>query len=82
MRMVSFLFDIFYETCFQTLPPPTSEGNFFMKVLQEFGNVSSPTILFVIEEFLKEQKFQSGEYGLFSAMGPGFSSDIVLFQTT
>lgn len=61
-----------------------SEDQFYysLKVLQEFGNVSSPTILFVIEEFLKEQKFQSGEYGLFSAMGPGFSSDIVLFQTT
>jgi alkylresorcinol/alkylpyrone synthase len=61
-----------------------SEDNFqySMKVLQEFGNISSPTIFFVIEEFLKDQKFNSGELGLFSAMGPGFSSDLVLFTTT
>lgn len=61
-----------------------SEDNFYysMKVLQEYGNVSSPTIMFVIEEFLKDQKFNSGQYGLFSAMGPGFSSDLVLFTTT
>jgi|JI9StandDraft_2_1071091.scaffolds.fasta_scaffold04460_5 alkylresorcinol/alkylpyrone synthase len=61
-----------------------SEDNFYysMKVLQEFGNISSPTIFFVIEEFLKGQNFSSGELGLFSAMGPGFSSDIILFTTT
>ncbi|HRG46868.1 MAG TPA: 3-oxoacyl-[acyl-carrier-protein] synthase III C-terminal domain-containing protein [Leptospiraceae bacterium] len=60
------------------------EDNFYysMKVLQEYGNISSPTIFFVIEEFLKEQNFSSGEHGLFSAMGPGFSSDIILFTTT
>ncbi len=53
-----------------------------MKILQEYGNISSPTIFFVIEEFLKDHKFNGGEMGLFSAMGPGFSSDIVLFTTT
>ncbi len=60
------------------------EDNFYysMKILQEYGNISSPTIFFVIDEFLKDQKFKSGEHGLFSAMGPGFSSDIVLFTTT
>lgn len=60
------------------------EDNFYysMKVLQEYGNISSPTIFFVIEDFLKDQKFTRGELGLFSAMGPGFSSDIILFETT
>jgi alkylresorcinol/alkylpyrone synthase len=53
-----------------------------MKILQEYGNISSPTIFFVIEDFLKDQNFRSGELGLFSAMGPGFSSDIILFETT
>lgn len=61
-----------------------SENNFYysMKILQEYGNISSPTIFFVIEEFLKDQKFTGGELGLFSAMGPGFSSDLILFETT
>jgi len=56
--------------------------NYSMKILQEYGNISSPTIFFVIDEFLNDQKFSGGELGLFSAMGPGFSSDIILFETT
>ena len=60
------------------------QENFYysMKILQEYGNISSPTIFFVIEDFLKDQNFTGGELGLFSAMGPGFSSDLILFETT
>jgi len=61
-----------------------SEKNFFYsyKVLKEYGNLSSPTVYFVIEEFLNSRDFLEGEYGLTVAMGPGFSCEFLLFQTT
>lgn len=52
------------------------------QVLKNFGNLSSPTIFFVIEEFLKKQEFNSGEMGTMTAMGPGFSSELLSFKTT
>ena len=53
-----------------------------MKVLQEFETFPLPQFFLVIEEFLKSKILVAGEMGLFSAMGPGFSSDIILFTTT
>ncbi len=54
---------------------------FSRKVLHEHGNMSSPTVLYVLGEFLREGDFSSHEYGLISALGPGFSSELVLFET-
>ena len=36
------------------------QENFYysMKILQEYGNISSPTIFFVIEDFLKDQNLR------------------------
>jgi alkylresorcinol/alkylpyrone synthase len=50
------------------------------KVLKEHGNMSSPSVLYVLNEFIKEHKYKSGEKGLISALGPGFSSEIILFE--
>ena len=50
------------------------------KVLKEHGNMSSPSVLYVLDEFLKTAPV-SGKYGLLSALGPGFSSELVLFRT-
>jgi alkylresorcinol/alkylpyrone synthase len=47
-------------------------------VLEQHGNMSSPTVLFILERFLAE--FKSGEYGLLTAMGPGFSAEHVVLQ--
>jgi alkylresorcinol/alkylpyrone synthase len=49
-------------------------------VLRRFGNMSSPTVLFVLKEFLRTQKIRASEYGLVTALGPGFSSEMVLIQ--
>jgi alkylresorcinol/alkylpyrone synthase len=50
-------------------------------VLAECGNMSSVSVLFVLERFLREQsKWTAGEYGVVSAMGPGFSAEHVFFQ--
>jgi len=49
-------------------------------VLRRYGNMSSPTVLFVLEDFLRSGAIRSGEYGLVTALGPGFSSEMLLIQ--
>ena len=51
-------------------------------ILKNHGNMSSPTVLFVIDEFIESKNFQSGEKGIIGAMGPGFTSESLLFETT
>ncbi len=47
-------------------------------VLRDFGNMSSTTVLFVIERYLTERGTGNGGHGLVSALGPGFCSESVL----
>jgi alkylresorcinol/alkylpyrone synthase len=51
------------------------------KVLREHGNMSSPTVLYVLKEFMVASHESEGEYGVISALGPGFSSELILFKT-
>lgn len=48
-------------------------------VLRDYGNMSSPTVLFVLERFLATTP-ASDEPGLLMALGPGFSAESVLFR--
>lgn len=57
------------------------EGDFLKNsrmVMNNYGNMSSVTVLYVLEQFMN-QGFEDG-YGLMMAMGPGFSSEIVLLE--
>ena len=57
------------------------EGDFLNKtraVMNGYGNMSSCTVLYVLEKFMTEG-YEDG-YGLMMAMGPGFSSEIVLLK--
>jgi len=57
------------------------EGDFLKntrEVMNENGNMSSCTVLYVLERFFT-QKFENG-YGLMVSMGPGFSCEMVLLQ--
>jgi alkylresorcinol/alkylpyrone synthase len=57
------------------------EGDFLQKtrsVMNNYGNMSSVTVLYVLEKFMNEG-FEDG-YGLMMAMGPGFSSEMVLLR--
>lgn len=54
---------------------------FTRKVLREHGNMSSPTVLYVLKEFLQSHEYGPHEYGLITALGPGFSSELILFET-
>lgn len=53
-----------------------------LKVLREFGNMSSPTVLFVLDEFMAHGAAKSGDIGLVTALGPGFSSELLLVRWT
>jgi alkylresorcinol/alkylpyrone synthase len=48
------------------------------EVMNDYGNMSSVTVLYVLEKFLATG-FTDG-YGLMLAMGPGFSSEMVLLD--
>ncbi|HMQ69588.1 MAG TPA: 3-oxoacyl-[acyl-carrier-protein] synthase III C-terminal domain-containing protein [Ignavibacteria bacterium] len=45
-------------------------------ILEEYGNMSSATVIYVLEKFM-EKKMEPG-YGLIMSLGPGFSSELVL----
>lgn len=48
-------------------------------VLQEHGNMSSATVLYVLDRFMQDD-IKENEYGLLTALGPGFSSELVLMR--
>ncbi len=57
------------------------EGDFLKntrEVMNDNGNMSSATVLYVLDKFMSEG-FEDG-YGLMLAMGPGFSSEMVLLD--
>ncbi len=58
------------------LPPDAMDWT--RGVLRDFGNMSSTTVLFVIERYLQERGTGRGGYGLISALGPGFCSESLL----
>ncbi|MFC4322728.1 type III polyketide synthase [Litchfieldia salsa] len=49
-------------------------------VLQNHGNMSSATLLYVLAEFMKSSKVSKGDFGLAAALGPGFSSELLLIK--
>ncbi|KAA0550176.1 type III polyketide synthase [Bacillus sp. BGMRC 2118] len=48
-------------------------------VLREHGNMSSATVYYVLEEFMKCE-IPKNELGLIAALGPGFSSELLLVR--
>ncbi len=50
------------------------------EVLRECGNMSSVTVMFVLERFLRSGEFKAGDIGVLSALGPGFSAEHVFFR--
>jgi alkylresorcinol/alkylpyrone synthase len=58
-----------------------NSGKFYnsQKILNDYGNMSSATVLFVLERFLKVVE-ATGEFGVMLALGPGFSAEQALFK--
>lgn len=49
------------------------------EVLKQYGNMSSATVLYVLESIMEDQP-KAGEKGLMLSFGPGFSAQRVLLQ--
>ena len=66
-----------FEEVFGLLP-----GGLFLsrEVLRDYGNMSSVTVLFVLERLLERASHAAGEHGVISALGPGFSAEHVFFR--
>jgi alkylresorcinol/alkylpyrone synthase len=50
------------------------------KCLRKTGNLSSASVLLVLEETMKNKRPPAGTYGILAAMGPGFCSELVLLK--
>ena len=48
--------------------------------LRKFGNLSSASVLVVLEDVIKHRRPEPGTMGLLAAMGPGFCSELLLLQ--
>ena len=48
-------------------------------ILRKHGNMSSPTVLYVLEQFMLKEN-ASDDFGLLIALGPGFSGEAALVQ--
>jgi len=51
-------------------------------ILGNVGNLSSATILFILQEWLEKRPLQPGDYAMAAAFGPGFSAEFLLLQWT
>lgn len=48
-------------------------------ILKHHGNMSSPTVLYVLEQFMLKET-EANTLGLLVALGPGFSGEAVLLE--
>jgi alkylresorcinol/alkylpyrone synthase len=49
-------------------------------VLGQYGNLSSASLLFILDACLNTCWLNAGDYGLAAAFGPGFSAELLLLQ--
>jgi len=47
--------------------------------LKTTGNLSSASVLFMLDDIIKSDDAKPGDYGVMNAMRPGFSVELVLF---
>jgi alkylresorcinol/alkylpyrone synthase len=50
------------------------------EILRRYGNLSSASVLFILNEWLVQREMPSGSYGLLMAFGPGFTAEMILLQ--
>lgn len=63
----------------QVLDLPETMTEISSEVLRQFGNMSSATILYVLRRVM-QLDISRGSYGLCTALGPGFSSELLLLR--
>jgi len=68
------------EAMAETLELPAGALDVTWRSLQEVGNLSSTSVLLVLEETMASHRPPAGSYGMLLAMGPGFCSELVLLE--
>ena len=69
------------EAYAESLERPPSDFRHAWEALRDHGNMSAASVLFVLERFLQERGEKcTGEYGLMGALGPGFSSELMVVR--
>jgi 3,5-dihydroxyphenylacetyl-CoA synthase len=53
---------------------------FSRSILRNFGNMSSPTVLFVLDEVAREGEPRAGDWGVMVALGPGMAAEAALLR--
>lgn len=49
-------------------------------ILRDYGNLSSASVLFILDRFLMTEQTQPTDFGLLLAFGPGFSAEMLLLR--
>lgn len=56
------------------------QTQFSRHVLRNYGNMSSPTVIFVLDDVANRGNPQPGDWGIMSALGPGMAAEICLLK--
>jgi predicted naringenin-chalcone synthase len=68
------------ERAQETLDLSDADVAFSRDVLRRYGNMSSATVLFVLDAVLRSGRPQPGDWGLMVALGPGFAAEGALLR--
>lgn len=68
------------EAMQEALELPEGALDVTWRSLQEVGNLSSTSVLLVLAETLENHRPEPGSWGMITAMGPGFCSELVLLR--
>ncbi|KAK3119075.1 hypothetical protein QOZ80_9BG0713270 [Eleusine coracana subsp. coracana] len=50
------------------------------RVLSEYGNMSGPTLIFVLDEVVRRQEDDEKEWGVMASFGPGFTVEVMVVR--
>jgi predicted naringenin-chalcone synthase len=53
---------------------------FSRTVLRNYGNMSSPTVMFVLDEIVRSGEPHAGDWGAMIALGPGMAAEVALLK--
>lgn len=68
------------EATAEALDLPAGALDASWESLRRVGNLSSASVLLVLEEFMNRRRPAAGSYSLLVAMGPGFCAELVLLR--
>jgi alkylresorcinol/alkylpyrone synthase len=57
-----------------------AQMRFSRHVLRNYGNMSSPTVMFVLDEVVRKGDPQPGDIGIMVGLGPGMAAELALLR--